>query len=109
MNQSSMKFEENGFLEGIEIIKNAKNNFIKIFEEENANIEKINNTEIWYGEADQKLYSKYQELRQNYEGIEESLEYIINFLESVAINHTNLEKVISNNISTQENNLDVNG
>ncbi len=101
-------FNEDRFNEGLEIIKKAKDNIVELFNLENTNMERINNTEIFYGETSQELNLKYQELRQNYDGIEESLQNMIDFLQGVAISHRNLESSIINNINSQKNNLDVN-
>ena len=73
MNQNMVIFDENSFRQGIEKIKENKKNIITLFNEENLDMEKINNVDVWYSETSQNVLSKYQELQQNYESIEDSL------------------------------------
>ena len=108
MNQNMVIFDENSFRQGIEKIKENKKNIITLFNEENLDMEKINNVDVWYSETSQNVLSKYQELQQNYESIEDSLNNVITFLESTLESHKELEESTKNNITEQANNLNVN-
>lgn len=109
MNQSMMMSNAEEFENGISKIRDASNNIKRIFANENNNIETINNTEIWYGITDQAFYEKYKEFRNNYAGIENSLDNIVKFLEGVLNSYKATNESINNNINSLADTFNING
>ena len=64
----------------IESLENSVIKIKEVFNSQNKNFEKINGTDIWTSKTQQSVCYKYEELKTNYEYIEEALEKYINFL-----------------------------
>jgi len=108
MNHNMMIFNVEEFEKEISKIREASKNIKNVFERENENIETINNTEIWYGNTNQVFYEKYIALKNNYDGIENSLNNIVKFLEGVLNSYKETENSIDKNINMMDDSLNIN-
>ena len=108
MNQNMMMSSAEEFENRISMIREASKNIKRIFENENINIETINNTDIWYGIANQAFYEKYNDLKNNYNGIENSLDNIVRFLEGVLNSYKATNNSINNDINAMDDSLNIN-
>ena len=93
------------------IIKDLKSSLVRIdnsFKNENNFMRKIDKTDIWFGQTQEKLYAKYLELSKCYNPIVESLSTYIKFLENVINSYKNVELVMNNDIDDNSENFDVN-
>ena len=79
-----------------------------IFQNETNNMERINATEIWTGDTQEVIYNKYQELKENYNPIIESLGTYIKFMRQTIEDYKKLENKIGNDIDINRVQLDVN-
>ena len=98
-------------LEFEQIIKNLKESLDRMkdcFNSETNLMKKIDNTEIWTGEVQSIVYSKYMEISKCYDPVVESLSIYIKFLETVINNYKNEESAINRSVENNLENLDVN-
>ncbi len=95
---------ENVIREFEESFKNIK----EIFENENQSMETINETKIWTGEIQKSVTAKYNELKNNYGQVEESLQTFINFMNKTLDDYRRLEQTVDTNVNDMASNLNVN-
>ncbi len=81
---------------------------IDIFNKENANMEKVNNTDVWSGLTQGTVCTKYEQLSNNYQTISNSLSYYIKFLKQTISDYKQLEQKIDNDAQNNSERLDVN-
>lgn len=96
------------FEEVINSLEDSYNKIKDIFSKEKSNKEEINGTDTWTGSAQEAMYGKYEQLSENFEPIEYSLEVYIKFLRKTLEDYIRVEEEISNNIDQIANELDVN-
>ena len=89
-------------------IDNSSKKIEEIFNETSANMETVNDTDIWTGVAQKEFSNKYKELSNNYEAINNSLKIYINFLKQTIADYKELETQTNNDIETNNIQLDVN-
>ena len=92
----------------INTLELSSNRIKYVFARENKNMSNIDNTDVWSGKTQEKIYEKYKELSENYEGISDSLDIFIKFLKTTLQNYTNLETKIQSNQVNNSSQLDVN-
>ncbi len=93
------------------IIRNIEihcKNIESIFQNENKNMERINETVAWSGPAQEATYNKYKELSDNYDTINESLKTFVNIMKNTVSKYKEIEKAIQNNAEQNATQLDVN-
>ena len=78
------------------------------FDVEKNDMKKIDKTDVWSGEVQEKIYSKYSELSECYSPIVESLETYIKFLDNTVASYVAAENTINKNIDSNFDNLNVN-
>ena len=111
MNQETNKIVITNPLEFEQVIKELKESLIRMsdcFNNEKTFMKKIDKTDIWTGETQDKVYLKYQELSNCYSPVLESLSTYIKFLEVVINDYKNAMQTIENSIDNNLDNLDVN-
>ena len=96
------------FEEIIKILKESLSRISDNFGQEEKLMTKIDNTDIWTGEVQEKVYSKYMELSKCHNPIVESLNTYIKFLENTVNSYKQAEETINNNINENIDNLNVN-
>ncbi len=79
-----------------------------ILQREDKNMERINETETWAGDTQGVIYSKYQELHENYDPILTSLQTFIKFMRQTVTDYKELETKIGNDADMNSEELDVN-
>ncbi len=84
------------------------NNVNQIFQREDKNMERINQTEAWAGDTQEVVYNKYQELKENYNPILNSLQTYINFMKQTVSDYKELEGKINSDADNNASELDVN-
>ena len=92
----------------INTLELSSNRIKDVFARENKNMSNIDNTDVWRGKTQEKIYEKYKGLSENYEGISDSLDIFIKFLKTTLQNYTNLETKIQSNQVNNSSQLDVN-
>lgn len=97
---NTMEFEKE-----INSLQSSLSRIKDIFQKENVNMNKIDNTDIWSGKTQQSITEKYDELKENFPVIEESLENYIKFLRLTLENYKNTEIKINTNIDNVQKNL----
>ena len=95
------------FEEIIQSLEESYNKIKDIFINQRSNAEKINGTETWTGAAAEAMYGKYQQLAENFEPIEFSLELYIKFLKKTLEDYTRLEEEMNKNLDALQEQLDV--
>ncbi len=93
------------------IIRNIEihcKNIESIFQNENKNMERINQTVAWSGPAQEATYNKYKELSDCYDTINTSLKTFVNILQSTVNKYKAVESAIQNNAEQNAVQLDVN-
>ncbi len=95
--------------EVIKELKESQQVLKDIFGRQKTNVEKVNETEIWSGDAAQAFYRKYSMLNNNYNEIEYSVDLYIKYLEKVMEDYRLAGQAISKNIDEMAENLTVNG
>lgn len=100
---NTMEFEKE-----INSLQSSLSRIKDIFQKENVNMNKIDNTDIWSGKTQQSITEKYDELKENFPVIEESLENYIKFLRLTLENYKNTEIKINTNIDNVQKKLNVN-
>ena len=111
MNQEMNKIVITNSLEFEQVIKELKESLDRMsgcFNNEKKLMKKIDKTDIWTGEVQDVVYSKYQELSNCYNPVIESLSTYIKYLEIVINNYKDAMKAIENSIENNIDNLDVN-
>lgn len=78
-----------------------------IFTHEDQNMRIIDDTDVWSGKTQQVITTKYNELRENFEPIEQSLGIYINFLKNALADYKKIESQFSSAINVNDSNLDV--
>lgn len=92
----------------IESMEKSFVNIKKVFDNQNKNFEKINGTEVWTSQTQQAICQKYDELKYNYDFIEDALERYINFLKTTLSTYQAFDKKISNDSEINAESLTVN-
>lgn len=98
-------------LEFEKIIKELKESLVRMndnFNNESTFMRKIDKTDIWYGEVQDKVYSKYLELSKCYNPVIESLKTYIKFLENTLNSYRNAEKTFNTSVENNLEDLNVN-
>ena len=93
------------------IIRNVEihcKNIEAIFQNENRNMERINQTVAWSGPAQKATYDKYKELSNNYDTINESLKTFVDIMKNTISKYKEVERTIQNNAEQNATQLDVN-
>ena len=111
MNQESSSIIITNSLEFEQIIANLKESLKRIkdsFDNETNFMKKIDNTDIWTGEVQNKVYLKYKKISNCYEPVIESLSLYIRFLENVINDYKKAETSINQSIENNLENIDVN-
>ena len=111
MNKETMNITITNPLEFEKIIKELKESVIRMsdcFNNENTFMKKIDKTDIWTGEVQDKVYSKYLELSNCYNPVIESLKTYIKFLENTLNSYMNAELTINKDIEDNLEDLNVN-
>lgn len=80
----------------------------EIFEKQNKEMLKIDHTEIWLGKAQEKVTEKYNELKNCYNPVKESLSLYVEFLKTTVDKYEMLERNINQDIESNLENLNVN-
>ena len=83
-------------------------NILQILKDESSNIEMINGTDIWSGQAQKAICEKYKELENNFPIIIESLNVYINFLKNTIKSYKELETTLLQSQESNDSNLTVN-
>jgi len=96
------------FEEVIRSLELSFQNIKDIFTNELINIEEINGTDVWTGNAQTAMYDQFSLLSNNFEPIEYSLEVYINFLKKTLEDYRRVDEEISKNIDLISGKLDVN-
>ena len=92
----------------IDSLKASYEKIKDIIGKEKNNVERINKTEVWTGEAADAVYYKYSTLNTNYDQIEYSLELYIKFLQKTLEDYTLLQQEQEKNINAMSGSLNVN-
>ena len=79
-------------------IENESNKIKEIFSKSNNNIEKINGTESWNGIAQEEFINKYNELRNSYESINQSLRSYITFMRNTVNSYNSFNQKAINEV-----------
>ena len=111
MNQESSSIIITNSLEFEQIIANLKESLKRIkdsFDNETNFMKKIDNTDIWTGEVQNKVYLKYKKISNCYVPVIESLSLYIRFLENVINDYKKAETSINQSIENNLENIDVN-
>ncbi len=98
----------NEFKRIIASMEQHRKNVGEIFENENTNMEKINATEVWSGDAQEETYNKYLELKQNYEPIMDGLRKYIDVMKNAIAKYEELDTYRDNLANDNRDNLTVN-
>lgn len=100
--------DSNAFQEVITSFESSKEVLKELFQRQNNNVERINETDAWSGAASKAMYGKYKELNSNYNHISYSLDLYIKFLKKTLEDYTRLEEEINKNMENVAHSLDVN-
>ena len=93
------------------IINTLKESLLRMsggFDKEKDFMKKIDKTDTWSGEVQEKVYAKYQELSNCYNPVVESLSTYVKFLENTINSYKASENTINNSIEENLDNLNVN-
>ena len=99
----SDKFEET-----IEVFKNTIIEIQDIFDKQNNNMLKIDDTEVWNSDTERVITSKYNELKNDYPNIIESLNNYVSFMNNTVESYKKIEKDIDSSVDKNLDNLNVN-
>lgn len=108
---SKMNLQIKNFSEFEEVVRELTLSYEKmkdIFANQKANAEKVNETDIWTGEAQRAMYEKYNTLNGNYSPIEYSLDVYIKFLNKAKEDYRLMNEAIAKNADEFAESLDVN-
>lgn len=111
MKDELMKIEVSSYSEFERIIKDLKESLTRMsdcFQNETSFMKKIDKTDIWSGETQDKTYAKYLELSKCYNPVLKSLAIYIKYLETTLNNYRNSGNVISKSVNKNAENLNVN-
>ena len=89
-------------------LKESLERIKELFNSENNLMKKIDNTDIWSSNTQEKVYSKYLELSEGYNHVIKSLETYIRFLENTLNSYKEADISISKSVDNNIENLDVN-
>lgn len=92
----------------IRTLKESLNRMNDSFKNEKNFMKKIDKTDTWTGEVQEKVYSKYLSLSDCYDPVIESLGTYIKFLENTLNSYISTEMTINKNIENNIDELDVN-
>lgn len=110
MNNSYIEIKDPAELkQAINQLKTSLRVIQDISSNQNKNVERINKTKVWSGDASEALYFKYKQLNTNYIPIEYSIDLYIKFLEKTLEDYNRLIEEQGKNIDAMAENLDVNG
>ncbi len=98
----------NAFEEVIKSIENSCSRIKETLDSEKQNKERINNTGIWSGDAQQAMYEKISLLCENFPGIESSCEIYIHFLKKTLDDYKAMINALNANTDNIAESLDVN-
>ncbi len=102
--KDSAKFEE--------VINNIEKELPSIqntFQSQRRNSEDMSGTDVWKGQAQEKLYEKYKQLEQNFTPIEKTISIYVRFLRKTLEDYKMLEQNLNARIDEYSGNqLDVN-
>lgn len=93
------------------VIKGLEESLVRlhdVFVHEDQNMHTIDDTDVWSGKTQQVVTTKYNELRENFVPIEQSLNIYINFLKNALADYKKIESSFSSTINVNDSNLDVN-
>ena len=96
------------FEEIISTLESSIPNIEDIFNNQNNNFNSIDGTDIWQGDTQRVISSKYDELSQNFTPIVDTLRDYIKYLKITINNYKNLENKIDKSIDENLENLNVN-
>ena len=111
MNSKTKKIVITNYQDFENIIKELNESLERIkelFNSENNLMKKIDNTDIWSGEVQEKVYSKYLELSECYNPVIKSLETYIKYLNNTLNSYKEMDKTISRSVDNNIEDLDVN-
>ncbi len=94
--------------EAINQMKESLSKLRDIFSKQKNNVERINETQVWSGDAAKIVYRKYLMLNNNYDPITYSIDLYIKYLEKVLEDYRRMDIEISKNIDSATDALDVN-
>jgi phosphoglycerate-specific signal transduction histidine kinase len=108
MNQIVIKDTEK-FEEVIDNIEKELPSIKNTFQSEARNSVDMSGTDVWKGQAQEKLYEKYKQLEQNFTPIEETIALYVRFLRKTLEDYIALENSLNAKIDEYSGNqLDVN-
>lgn len=94
--------------EAINQLKGSLNTLKDIFAKQKNNVERINETQVWSGDASKIVYRKYAMLNNNYDPITYSIDLYIKYLEKVLEDYRRMDIEIGKNLDAASDALDVN-
>ena len=100
--------DSNKFESIINDLEQTLPSFEEIFKNQDKNFSMIDGTDIWKGETQRVITSKYNELRINYDSINDTLKNYIKYLKITIDNYKRFEGMVENSIDKNEENLNVN-
>ena len=100
--------DEQKFKENYEQFESSLIKIKDIFEKQNNEFNSINETEIWTSDTQKDMIVKYNELKDCYEPIEDSLNNFINFMKKVLSDYQRLNNQGVRETNYNKDNLDVN-
>jgi hypothetical protein len=100
--------DTNKFENIINELENTLPSFEDVFKNQDKNFSMIDGTDIWKGDTQKVITSKYNDLRKNYDSIDETLRNYIKYLKITVDNYKRYEEMVDKSVSENEENLNVN-
>ena len=98
----------NDFEKVIEVFKKTTIDIQDIFDRENVNMNKIDSTKVWTSSTQKEITIKYNELKDDYDDIINSLNNYVTFMERALDSYKSYERSLNNLIDSNDTNLNVN-
>lgn len=92
------------------VVKELEESLVRIrdiFSSCDKNMNVIDDTDVWSGKTQGVITAKYEELRENFSPIEQSLGIYIEFLKNALTDYKAMESKFSTTIDVNDSNLDV--
>ncbi len=100
--------DSNSFENVISKMETSNNNIKEILEKVNVTTSKVDDTDIWTGLAQKEFTNKYNELKSNYDDVNNSLTENVKFLKEIIDKYKTAEDQANRNIDNNDIKLDVN-
>lgn len=100
--------DSNSFENVISKMETSNNNIKEILEKVNVTTSKVDDTDIWTGLAQKEFTNKYNELKSNYDDVNNSLTENVKFLKEIIDKYKTAEDQANRSIDNNDIKLDVN-